>query len=108
MNGNIWNWKYHHTGNCNNLLLIIRNTFLLKGIDKLFEILDDQIVKIQAMKGSAFAKPFESRISSSEERLLHVQQLINEWLQLQTSWLYLEPIFSSDDIMLLLPTEGRR
>src|SRR5690242_15907781 len=85
-----------------------RTTYLLKGTDKLFEILEDHIVKVQAMKGSVFAKPFEARISTSEERLVYVQQLVNEWLNLQSSWLYLEPIFSSDDILSQLPTEGRR
>ncbi len=60
------------------------------------------------MKGSAFVKPFEGRISASEDRLTYAQKLVLEWLALQSSWIYLEPIFASDDIMNQLPTEGRR
>ncbi len=34
--------------------------------------------------------------------------MLEEWAACQKSWLYLEPIFSSDDIMRQLPVEGKR
>lgn len=36
------------------------------------------------------------------------QDVLEEWLACQRSWLYLEPIFSSDDINSQLPLEGKR
>ena len=33
---------------------------------------------------------------------------MEEWAVCQKSWLYLEPIFSSEDIMRQLPVEGKR
>ena len=37
-----------------------------------------------------------------------MSEILDEWLALQRQWMYLEPIFSSEDIMQQLPMEGKR
>ena len=37
-----------------------------------------------------------------------VSEVLEQWLALQRQWMYLEPIFSSPDIMQQLPLEGKR
>ncbi|XP_050390512.1 dynein axonemal heavy chain 1 [Patella vulgata] len=83
-------------------------TFILRSSEDTSQLLDDHIVMTQSMSFSPYKKPFEERISSWESKLRTTQDVLDEWLQCQRAWLYLEPIFSSEDINRQLPVESKR
>jgi dynein heavy chain len=83
-------------------------TYILSEIDEVQQLLDDQVVKIQAMRSSRFIRPFASRASAWEKLLRNIEEIIENWLKVQGTWLYLEPIFSSDDIQKQMPAENER
>ena len=85
-----------------------KGSFILKGIDDIFTLLDDQIVKLQTMMGSPFVRPFKPECREFMKKLVYFQELLEEWLKVQRLWMYLEPIFASEDIMRQMPQEGRR
>eukprot|EP00002_Diphylleia_rotans_P006932 TRINITY_DN1638_c0_g1_i1.p1 TRINITY_DN1638_c0_g1~~TRINITY_DN1638_c0_g1_i1.p1 ORF type:complete len:4126 (-),score=976.49 TRINITY_DN1638_c0_g1_i1:597-12974(-) len=83
-------------------------TSILRGSDDINQMLDDHIAMTQSMSFSAFKKPFEERIAKWEEKLQLVAEILEEWTTCQRQWLYLEPIFHSEDINRQMPTEGKR
>lgn len=83
-------------------------TFVVGGIDDIITSLDDHIVKTQTMRGSPYIRPIEKECKDWEHRLKYAQAMLDELVGCQRTWMYLEPIFGSEDIMRQLPTEARR
>jgi dynein heavy chain len=87
-----------------------KDSYILNGeaIELIQTTLDDHIIKTQTMKGSPFAKFMLPQIVSWENSLIQTQDNLDLWLKVQAVWMYLEPVFSSEDIISQMPVEGSK
>eukprot|EP01063_Lacrimia_lanifica_P030854 TRINITY_DN4987_c0_g4_i2.p1 TRINITY_DN4987_c0_g4~~TRINITY_DN4987_c0_g4_i2.p1 ORF type:complete len:4157 (+),score=1788.38 TRINITY_DN4987_c0_g4_i2:76-12546(+) len=83
-------------------------TYIMKGVDDIQQMLDDHLIITQSLAFSPFKKIFEDEITTWEATLRLAQEILEEWVMCQRNWLYLEPIFQSEDISRQLPQEYKR
>lgn len=85
-------------------------THVLQGgcVEEIQLLLDDHTIKTQTMRSSPYAKPLVASLKAWEDYLRFTSALLEEWLKMQSSWLYLEPIFSSEDIKTQMPGEAAK
>lgn len=81
---------------------------ILASVEDVQTLLDDHILKAQAMRSSPYIVALGAKATDWEDKLISMQDIIDTWLRVQSTWMYLEPIFSSEDIMRQMPTEGRK
>ena len=70
---------------------------ILTSIDDIQLILEDHIIKAQTMKGSPFVKPFEKEMNDWEWKLMSMQQITDNWLNV----CYISPFNASCSTLLL-------
>lgn len=63
---------------------------ILTQVDDIQALLEEQIVKVQAMRGSAFVKPIFDKVQAFYEQLLRIQSTIKEWTTVCFLFCYLK------------------
>ncbi|KAG7197921.1 hypothetical protein KM043_016158 [Ampulex compressa] len=83
-------------------------TYIMKISDEVTMLLDDHILSVQQLAFSPFKAAFEEKIVEWDYKLKLTQEVILLWVEVQKQWMYLEPIFTSEDISRQLPVETRK
>lgn len=84
-----------------------KDVFILGGLDELQTLLDESYININTLAASRFVGPIKPRVDEWQRTLDLFTATLEEWSTCQTSWIYLEAIFSAPDIQRQLPTEAR-
>jgi dynein heavy chain len=83
------------------------NTHILRGTDELISQFEEFSIKIAALRANQLSKNFNERVTKVEKDIKIVEDVLEEWTKCQKSWMYLEPIFQSEDISKQMPAESQ-
>jgi dynein heavy chain len=84
-----------------------KDKFLISGVDDFITILEDDQMAVGTMMGSKFVAEIREDVEKMEQNLKYIDIVLVEWLTFQRNWMYLENIFSADDIREQLKDETR-
>ncbi|XP_015110698.1 dynein heavy chain 1, axonemal [Diachasma alloeum] len=88
---------YKETGTC-----------IMKVTDEILIMLDEHVQGTQQIGYGPYRAFFEKRIDAWEGKLKLIQEVLMQWIKVQKAWMYLEPIFTSEDISRQLPMEAKK
>ncbi|XP_076380684.1 dynein axonemal heavy chain 1 [Megalopta genalis] len=83
-------------------------TYIMKVTEEVMMLLDKHILDVQQLSFSPLKTAFEDEINEWENKLKLTQEVLHLWTEVQREWMYLEPIFTSEDISTQLPSEARK
>ncbi|XP_052739543.1 dynein axonemal heavy chain 2 [Bicyclus anynana] len=79
--------------------------YRIKNVEEVMQFLEDHQVQLSSMKSTKYVEPFIKEVDYWEKSLGYVAECIEISLQVQRRYLYLESIFSGEDIRKQLPEE---
>ncbi|VVD00552.1 unnamed protein product [Leptidea sinapis] len=79
--------------------------YRIKNVEDVMQFLEDHQVQLSSMKSTKYVEPFIKEVDYWEKSLGYVAECIEISLQVQRRYLYLESIFSGEDIRKQLPNE---
>ena len=82
--------------------------YILGSLEDILLQLEDNQVTLQTMLGSRYVKGLQTGIEEWEKKLSNLSETLDEWIACQRSWMYLENIFSAEDIQKQLPAESQK
>lgn len=87
--------------------MIVRFVFFpcQRSPDEIIQSIEEHTAQISTMKGTRHVKPFQNDVDFWEKSLTKISDLVDGLLNVQRQWLYMEGIFTSDDVQRQLARE---
>ncbi|RYY36796.1 hypothetical protein EON62_01520, partial [archaeon] len=85
-----------------------KEVFVLGSVEDITTALDDSLVTINTILGSRYCAHIRTDVEGYQKKLMLLSETLDEWLNCQKQWMYLEAILFADDIKRDLPEESKR
>ncbi|KAL4487471.1 hypothetical protein ABPG72_006991 [Tetrahymena utriculariae] len=85
-----------------------KDAYVLDQIDELFAAIDEYLANLNNILGSRYLKKIREEVEKFQKNVLYSQECIDDMLAVQKNWIYLENIFSSNEIKSKLREETQQ
>ncbi|CAG9467054.1 unnamed protein product [Pedinophyceae sp. YPF-701] len=85
-----------------------RDTYILGSTENVLAALEDSTMIMLSVTSSRYAAGIRDEVDRMEKLLAHLGSTLDQWLECQRQWIYLESIFVAQDIQRQLPEEARQ
>lgn len=82
--------------------------YALTSPDEIRQLIEDHIMTLQGVGASKYSKSVKGAVAKWEKDLMKISDTIDCWMSTQKKWMYLESIFSGEDIKQQLPDQARK
>lgn len=82
--------------------------YALSSIEDITLQLDDHIMTLQGVGASKYSRSVKGAVAKWEKDLMKIADTMQLWILTQRKWMYLESIFSGEDIKQQLPDQARK
>ncbi|XP_073755948.1 dynein axonemal heavy chain 14 isoform X3 [Callorhinus ursinus] len=80
---------------------------IISSIDDILTQLEESQIILATVKGSSSLGPIQDLVDEWDQNLTLFSHTLEEWMNCQRNWLYLEPVFHSVEIQRQLPAEAK-
>jgi len=81
---------------------------LATASDTLNVLLDESLTRLQKMLSNKFVGRYRTEVDVFYRKLQYLESMMDEWMELQRQWIYLENIFESPDIAAKMGADAKR
>lgn len=85
-----------------------KDYYVISSTEEVGELLEESLVACSTILASRFADHIRTQVEAYNKKLSYLEELIDEWMECQKGWTYLESIFHSPDISKSLPGETKK